>query len=357
MEAGERDKALDVLVTAAERVPSLPDNSPVAELINQLGGVPLREDRDVDVTYVAGPDGKAAFSRVLATDGSTLFCAGELDGEVARGVLALDARRQTWQSLTTEFGRVTSMAVHDGHLWVGTAEEGVWRCVLSSNHWTHWSSDDGLPDDRVTVLAANASGVFVGVGAPSGGGVVYLDPDGKVTVLDGQDAPAAAPSYLVVQGDRLLAATQSAIHEFDLEAKKWISTVEASGLRATNIFPGQSHAWSSHDRREIAPYGADDEAARRFSSAWFNEDASRAGYNLRFVIEHKGQVWFGGDPWERFRSVGFYRIDPQTGEFRMYGLRDGFQMSTTYTTHAGVAIGNDLWLATSAGLARVTPRQ
>jgi ligand-binding sensor domain-containing protein len=248
------------------------------------------------------------------------------------------------------------MAVHDGQLWVGTAEEGVWRCVLSSNQWTQWSSKQGLPDDRVTVLTANTSGIFVGVGTPSGGGVVHIDPDGQVTVLDGKDAPAIAPSSLAVQANRLLAAMGSAVHEFDLDAKKWISTVEAVGLRAMHIFPGQSHAWTSRYGRELAPYGADDEAAQRFSSAWY-KGGDKSGYRVLFVIEHKDQIWFGGDPWARFRSVGFYRVDPRTGEFRMYDLRDGFQMSTTYETYACVAIGNDLWLATSAGLARVAPRQ
>ncbi len=87
------------------------------------------------------------------------------------------------------------------------------------------------------------------------------------------------------------------------------------------------------------------------------EFASVLQVHVRFVIEHEDQIWFEGDPWARFRSVGFYRVDPKTGDFRMYGLRDGFQMSTAYETHAGLTIGNDFWLATSAGLANVTPRQ
>ena len=74
------------------------------------------------------------------------------------------------------------------------------------------------------------------------------------------------------------------------------------------------------------------------------------------MIEHKNQIWFGGYPWARFRSVGFYRINPETGEYRMYNLRDGFRMSTTYATFSGVAIGNDMFLSTARGLARVTPR-
>ena len=101
--------------------------------------------------------------------------------------------------------------------------------------------------------------------------------------------------------------------------------------------------------------GADDKAAERFKSAWFNEKGP-SGYKVNWVIEHKGQVWFGGYPWARFRSVGVYRVDPEAGEYRMYNMRDGFRMSTTYATFCGVAIGNDLFLSTAAGLGRVTPR-
>ncbi len=103
------------------------------------------------------------------------------------------------------------------------------------------------------------------------------------------------------------------------------------------------------------PYHKDEQDAERFQAAWFN-GVGQAGYGVHFVVEHAGQVWFGGSPWERFRSTGFYRIDPKTGEFRMYNSRDGFRSSATYETWDGVAIDDDLWLATSAGLARVTPR-
>ncbi len=352
----EREKALDIMVSAAERVGGLSDNSRVEQYINKLGGVPLSEDRDVDVEYIAGPDGKTMHSSALATDGTTLFTAGTLQNGTRRGVCAFDVERRAWKTLTTQFGAVTSMAVHDGELWVGTANEGIWRCALSSNHWTQWTTEQGLPDDRVTVITSSARGVFAGAGTTAAGGVVRIDDEDKVEVLDGKDAPDLAPSFLFVQGKQLLAATRSGVYEFDLEEPQWTRTVEASGLREVRVFPGKSHAWASTYRREIYPYGADDAEAERFQAAWFKE-RDKAGITMLFAIEHNGQLWFGGYPWARFRSVGFYRIDPETGEFRIYGLRDGFRMSTTYTTHAAVAIGPDLWLATSAGLTRVTPRE
>ena len=355
METQENEKALEVLVAAAERVPSLRDNSAVEQLINKLGGVPLNEDRDIDVAYVNGPDGRPVQTEVLATDGVNLFCAGPYRNKLPRGVVCLDSVRQSWQTLTTSFDQATCMSVHDGELWVGTASEGVWRCVIADNDWTQWSTDTGLPDDRVTAITATEAGVFVGLGTSSAGGIASIDDNGDVTVMDGEYTPTAAPSSLALQDGRLLATTPAQAYAFRVETKEWISPEEKLTPTVMRVFPGKSHAWASSNRREIFPYGADKETAEHFKAAWFNENG-RGSYSVRFVIEHKDQIWFGGSPWARFRSVGFYRIDPRTGEFHMYGLRDGFRMGGVYTTNAGVVIGDDLWLATSAGLARVTPR-
>lgn len=227
--------------------------------------------------------------------------------------------------------------------------------MIAGNDWRQWSTSNGLPDDRVTAIMATEAGVFVGLGTPSAGGIAIIDYSGNVTVMDGENAPTSAPSSLAIQDGRLLATTPVRAYAFRLKTNTWISPDEKLTPTAMNIFPGKSHAWASDNGREIFPYGADKETAERFRAAWFH-DYGKAGYSVRFVTEHKDQIWFGGSPWARFRSVGFYRIDPATGEFHMYGLRDGFRMSDVYTTHAGVAIGDDLWLATSAGLAKVTPR-
>lgn len=348
----QNDKALEVFVAAGERVRSLASNSPLKQYIEELGGVPLRDDRDVDVTYLKGPNGASVNGGVLATDGTSLFRSGVYRDGATRGVLAFDPRRESWRSLTEAFTGATSLTVSQGTLWVGTAKEGVWRCNLASNDWKQWTTEQGLPDDRVMAVATHEDGAFVSLGTAAAGGVAFIDADGEVTVLDGKDAPKAGPAHLVLQGEQLLAATRSSVYEFDLGEKTWTQVPNTSGR---HVFAGESHAWVSKYSREIAPYGADDKAAERFKAAWFDE-AGAAGYTVRFVIEHKDQIWFGGFPWARFRSVGFYRVDPRTGEFHMYGLRDGFKMSTTFVTYSGVAIGNDLFLLTSAGLARVTPR-
>jgi streptogramin lyase len=152
----------------------------------------------------------------------------------------------------------------------------------------------------------------------------------------------------------LIVTTQTSLHEWNSETKQWNEN-KTPELRFIRVFAGQEHAWSSRYRHELMPYAAAEQDAELFRAAWFNGHG-QAGYEVHFVVEHAGLVWFGGSPWERFRSTRFYRIDPKTGEFRMYNLRDGFRSSVTYEAYDGVAIGDSMWVATSAGLARVTPR-
>lgn len=349
----ENDKALELLVSTAERVPGMRDNTPVERLVRDLGGVPLREDSDIEVEYLKWPKDIRLYLRALATDGTRLFCGGGFAGGIPRGVVVYNPNDESWEVLSKDFGRVTDLDFADGALWVGTEKDGVWRLTMTGRKWTQIAMAQGLPDDRVSRVAAHDGGVFAGLGTTASGGVVRVNKDGQVTVLDGQDAPTVAPQSLVVQGNRLLVATGSAIHEFDLAGQVWTRLLKTGGLR---VFRGSEHAWTSKYGREIAPYGADDQAAEHFKPAWYSEKTGRSGYKVEFCLEHKGQVWFGGFPWARFRSCGFYRFDPKTAEFRMYNLRDGFRMSTTYSTHAGVVIGDDMWIATSGGLARVTPR-
>ena len=95
----------------------------------------------------------------------------------------------------------------------------------------------------------------------------------------------------------------------------------------------------------------------RYKDSWFPRgENGRSGYLVKFAVEWDGEVWFGGSPWYRFQSSGLYRCDMQTGEFTMFSPHDGFRPSTTYMTYAAVVRGNELYVATSAGLAVVTRR-
>ena len=95
----------------------------------------------------------------------------------------------------------------------------------------------------------------------------------------------------------------------------------------------------------------------RYSKAWFPRGMGHAGYLVEFAVVWGDEIWFGGTPWNRFQSVGLYRVHKETGEFTMLKPRDGFRTSTTYSTFDAVLRENELWVATSAGLAVVTRRE
>jgi len=354
----EPEKALDVMVKAGERVRSLRDNSRLEQYVRELGGVPLDEDRDVDVTYVSGPDGKPIFLSTLATDGATLFGSNRDFRTGRHSVQAFDPATSTWTTLTDEIGELRSLAIHGSDLWAGTSDNGIWRGSKSGSGWKQWSTENGLPDNRVVTLVATETTVLAAVGTRASGGVVRINLDGSVSVLDGNDAPESAPEHLVVQGDKLLAASASRVDEMDLETDEWTRHSAIPGRGPVSVFAGRTHAWTSRYRAELAPYGGSEDEVASFSNAWFKPDPNdgRSGFLVHFVIDQGDEIWYGGTPWARFRSVGLYRFNRRTKQFHMFNLRDGFRMSTTYSMSSGIAIGDDLYLATSAGLTRVTPR-
>jgi hypothetical protein len=100
-------------------------------------------------------------------------------------------------------------------------------------------------------------------------------------------------------------------------------------------------------------WGATAEENRRYSKAW--QPLRSSCYLVRFALERDGQLWFGGGSWREFFSHGFYRMDPASGEFRIYGARDGFQIgkTSTYECYDGVWAADRIWLATSFGLAEI----
>ena len=324
-------------------------------LIRELGGVPLRQDRDINVEYVTGPDGNSVRTGILATDGTNLFCAAGIgrDGRTATVIRMFDTGTQIWSTLDAEFGRVSDLTVHDTVLWVATMEDGLRKYDFMSGKWTSFTTENGLPDNRTRNVVVTAAGVFAGIGTSGAGGVIRIDSDGQVDVLESADAPRTVPTFMAAATDRLFVTTQRTTYELDLESGEWTTRKPTESYQA--VFTGKEHIWTSRYRKELAPLDADDNALRPYQSAWFS-DQGKAGYRVAFVVEHAGQIWFGGTPWERFRSSGFYRLDPRTGEFRMYNPRDGFRMNLSYSTSDGVVAGDCLWVATAGVLARITLR-
>lgn len=344
---GETERARDLLVHAAERVWSLTDNTNIERLIADYGGVPLREDRDIDVEYIKGPNGEMIRGNLIA-DGTALLLAEQTEGSPP-GIRRYETQSGHMTFEPTEFGKVHTLRINGNRIWAAT-ETGLWHRERDGRVWTSITTENGLPDDRVAAITFVGDVVYAGVGTRGAGGLVRIDPDGTVTVQSGDDAPKSVVYSVAAFGDTLVAATQPVVHELNLKTGVW-----SKKPGYIQVFEGDNGIWSSRPGREIEPYGADTKTAEHYRPTWFN-GYGHSGYGVSAVIEKSDQMWLCGGPWQRFASSGFYRFDPRTKDFVMYGPRDGFRADGSYSVSSGVVIGYDFWLMTSDGLAKVTPR-
>ena len=351
---GKKEIALELWMTAAEEVPTLVNNTDVVTRIAALGGAPLRDDRDIDVRYVRPSANKLAACTALATDGSRLFCNTGFRG---KEVLSYDINIDTWMTINQDIGPATCLAYADGALWVGTQADGLWRCHLVGNTWQQWSGEQGLPDQQVASLAVYGQTAYVGVGTAASGGLVRVDAKDRVHIFESSGAPRGAPTHLIVSEDVILARTLTAVYQSNTNGETWKRLPKGRASWTPSIHQGESTIWASQYGHELYKFDKTGKINDDFNQTWFPRGQGRAGYLVNFVAERDGQIWFGGTPWNRFKSSGFYRFDQRTGDFFMYGPRDGFKTSTTYTTYDGVWAADRLWLATSGGLAEVTPRK
>ncbi|NOY41296.1 MAG: hypothetical protein GXP26_05610 [Planctomycetes bacterium] len=356
---GRNDEALDTYVSSAEQCRGLVDNSDVDDRIKKLGGVPLSPDRDIDVRYVDDEKDKPFYCRSVATDGQRIFVGGDYRPPWSRGVTAYHPGNSRWEKLSGPEVRVSCLSYADGYLWAGTDKQGLWRCDLATSQWRQWNTSTDLPDNTVVDVLVHKGAAYVSVGGRNSGGVVRIDADQSVHVYQDSGAPRTCLYHLTTDGEKLCGVNKG-LFELDLSSDVWHRREDAATgrpLHAMFIQYGPSGLWGSSYGKELFLVGASQEENARFKQAWFPRGLQKAGYSLDFAIERDGQVWFGGYPWWRFKSAGLYRFDLETGKFTIYGPRDGFRVGTIYQCYDGVWLKDQLWLATSEGLAEVTVRK
>ena len=370
----EPQKALTAYLRAADECPGICSNSDLEQRVIHLGGVPLREDRDVDVRYVTQDNNEEIRTTALATDGRWLFLGGVVfvrPGSAGNttvagsrpfyggvGVAAFDPESKTWQTLHADL-KVTCLKLRDRELWVGTYDRGLWRYELDSKKWTAFGTEQGLPDLHVESIAFRAKDVFAGVGSAAGGGLIRLDEQGKAHLFNEPGSPSVAPTHLVVTDQELLARTLEVIHKWSWESRSWTRHPDEPNRPVaitSRLFAGTNGVWASNYGRELIRWNADEQANQLFKPVWYFVPGSKAGYHLNFVTERGDDVWFGGDPWDQFLSSGLYRINLKTGTFHKFTPADGFKTVHAHSIYDGVWLHDRLWLGTTNGLCVVTPR-
>ena len=99
--------------------------------------------------------------RVLVMDGTSLWI-GMADSGVQRYILTVNAWRQYSTADGLPSNHVTSIAADGNVVWFGTHEHGVARYDLQSEEWTSYGEVRALSDNDVKSLLATTSKVWVG---------------------------------------------------------------------------------------------------------------------------------------------------------------------------------------------------
>ncbi|WP_075083214.1 sensor histidine kinase [Mariniblastus fucicola] len=131
-------------------------------------------------------------SIVIRSDG-TLFVGGR-DGKLRRFVSSSFVT-----AASMDFGSpINCLAGQpDGHLWIGTAGNGIFRWREDGSK--HFTTDQGLPVKMVNSILADAAGTtWIGT---HGGGLAWLDTEGTIHGFDERDGlPSTVVSSIVENG-------------------------------------------------------------------------------------------------------------------------------------------------------------
>lgn len=342
--------------------------------IDLLGGVPLNENRDIEVQYQNLSGGEPFYCQVLATDGNRLFCSGGFQqgrhGPKAiplKSVRQLDFATRAWTNLGGPDDRVACLDVADGFLWAGTDHHGLWRRSLKTGEWRQWTTDDGLPTDSIVAVAAHGPIAYASVANINSsrevvsGGVVRVDPSAiasteQIHIYRDEEAPQSAPGSMTIHNGQLVVpGIGLQLHLIDLNTQQWRKLArKASPI----VDAGPSGIWYA-SYEQIALLADGDVATNKaYPLGSLLKNYPGAYHYPSFFVEHDGQLWDGGRTWRRFDHSGLSRLDLSTGELTHYGPRDGFRYDdqNQYECYDGVWANNRLWVATSFGLAEVTIR-
>ena len=366
----QREKARDAYIAEAETKHGAVIHAQTTRIM-RLGGVPLREDRAIDVQnhrlpreeerdQIVTVNGKQEIRKVttmrdkhcqvLATDGEQIFC-GKLSRKLP-GIWVLDLRTKTWRAFDRVPHYVTCMEVSNGILWAGTADHGLWKVNLASGKTTQWNAANGLPAETVVSMAVSGDDVYAAVSESSviSGGVVHINRQGVIRFLGGGTEPPNAPSSMLVADGKLLVVSRSEAYRWNEDKDRWSRF--NGGERTTKMFYENGRLWAAVSAeglhlKEVGPNGRT-----------YTKDAGELNHRPYpyFLFDRGDYLWMGGRAWDYFRSSGLYRVHKETGQVEQFGPRDGFSIehNANYTCYDAVIAKDRMWLAMHYGIAEVT---
>jgi hypothetical protein len=158
-----------------------------------------------------------------------LFCG--LSGAYA---VPLHAAVTAWNSQTQGAFAMSLARGPQGHIWVGTEDNGVWRCD-ADGVWTQFTTKDGLGDDNAYALAVDKKG-RVWTGHLNHGISVW---NGRAwrnyRVLDGPNGERVFDIAVCPTDGDVWIATNAGLTRYSAAKNQWLGYSRASGLPADAI--------------------------------------------------------------------------------------------------------------------------
>jgi len=265
---------------------------------------------------------------------------GEVWAGMAGAVARFAASSGTWTAMSPPglATRVVCIHIAKGGVWLGTFGDGLFR--YRSGAWESYTTENGLPDNRVADLASDGEYLYI---ATSGGGArASLD--------------AEIPSFQTIGGAGLPEKTTSAVAV--LKGMIWFGT-NANGVlgfdRASLSFKKQVSIGDGLSDSRILALAADDEFLWIGTGAgglcrYDPEDGSIVTYDKSTGLADNsvGSVATNSRIWAGSLTFGVTAIG-RRGGIGVYRRSEGLASSEV----RDIAVdGAYVWFATSAGVTR-----
>ncbi|HMO04867.1 MAG TPA: hypothetical protein PKC67_05130 [Kiritimatiellia bacterium] len=353
-QVGRKDDAVSSYMDGLKRHASSNYKSTLMDHVQELGGVRSEHAGVIRVREILDKNGLSIPATMLVAGDGVIW------GTIRKKQVGMfDPATDEWRTFNKTFTDwIWDLEYDEKTLWVGLKSGGLWSYDPLLDQWKHWSVSNGLPSDRIMVMAASKGRLYALVGEPGACGVVEVSRSGDVRILDAMNAPKDVMRSIVVDEPYIWFKTELSRGAYRLHSVsgEWTYFNKAP---VGNLFGGPSGVWISARRRELAPFALADrhqENPQDYAAVWTKEPEDP--YLVRFVVEDGSYVWFGGTPVVQMVDGGLHRFDRATGAYIRFGVDHGmpFQFASDGVDDA-VLMNGSLWITRcyANGLYEVAP--
>ncbi|MDG5814055.1 PorV/PorQ family protein [Chitinispirillales bacterium ANBcel5] len=230
---------------------------------------------------------------------------------------------------------VTAMLLDDSErLWIGTPK-GLWR--LDGEQWNHYTTQNGLPSNRITALSTGRGGV-VAVGTDNGAAVFRT---GGWDTIDSEHFPhPTVTSIAITASNAIYAGTSKGLLRKDNTGITVLDT--SAGLISNSVtalfYDSQQRLWTGGEG------GISINQGNRWRRFRFPDS-----YIYTFAEHNSGAVWIGTNQGVITYTEGPAKVSEDgtairsTPEWQTYHSRNVLRGDNVY--HIAMH-DNDVWLAT-----------